>query len=262
MSGSFFDMNEFMKKDEPKVEPEVEEEVEVAEEEPVDGEGAELDVQKAVVESLAADKAEMDHQMAKLRDELAVSQAAATAAQAASDLAAAAIASKEAECAAQVAQASARVKDLTDALAKRDDEIHTLKAELARREAEIAALMEKEFDQQERNPNALALLDREIEVPDRFPGETRDHVLEVISAARETAEKEGKVRRAQLLEAVLVANEPNGTLAKKRAELEKLFAENANLVNGPVLEELKKRGISPKNGEDYLLPAEIMKRSY
>ena len=122
--------------------------------------------------------------------------------------------------------------------------------------------MEKEFDLQERNPNALALLDREIEVPDRFPGETRDHVLEVIAAARAVAEAEGRVRKAQLLEAVLMANEPNGLLAKRREELEKLFSENNNLVNGPVLEELKNRGISHKNGEDYLLPSEIMKRNY
>ena len=80
-----------------------------------------------------------------------------------------------------------------------------------------------EFDQQERNPNALALLDREMELPDRFPGETRDHVLEVIKEARDAAEKDGRRRRAQLLEGVLVANEPNGGLSKKRMALEKFF---------------------------------------
>ena len=146
--------------------------------------------------------------------------------------------------------------------AVKDRTIDALKHELARKDSELAARMEKEFDLQERNPNALALLDREIEVPDRFPGETRDHVLEVIAAARAVAEAEGRVRKAQLLEAVLMANEPNGLLAKRREELEKLFSENNNLVNGPVLEELKNRGISHKNGEDYLLPSEIMKRNY
>ena len=73
---------------------------------------------------------------------------------------------------------------------------------------------------------------------------------------------EGRVRRAQLLEGVLVANEPNGTLSKKRAELEKLFNDNANIVTGTVMAELQKLGIPHKHGEEYLLPAEIVKRTY
>jgi hypothetical protein len=108
--------------------------------------------------------------------------------------------------------------------------------------------------------NKVALLDRDIDVPDRFTGETRDHVLEVVREARDKAEAEGRLRRAQLLEGVLAANEPEGTLAKKRANLEKLFADNGNIVSGPVIAELEKMGISHKNGEDYLLPAEIIKR--
>ena len=43
---------------------------------------------------------------------------------------------------------------------------------------------------------------------------------------------------------------------------EKLFADNGNLVSGPVIAELEKMGISHKNGEEYLLPAEIVKRNY
>jgi len=108
----------------------------------------------------------------------------------------------------------------------------------------------------------IALIDRDPELPDRFEGETRDHVLEALKEARDAAEKDGRLRHAQILEAVLCANEPNGTLAKKREELKKLFNDNANLVSGPVIEELQKRGISHKNGEDYLLPAEIIKRNY
>ena len=61
---------------------------------------------------------------------------------------------------------------------------------------------------------------------------------------------------------MLAANEPNGTLAKRRVELEKLFADNANILSGTVIEELKKRGISHKHGEEYLLPSEIVKRTY
>ena len=108
----------------------------------------------------------------------------------------------------------------------------------------------------------VALLERNVECDDRFPGETHDHVVEVIREARDKAEKEGRVRRAQLLESVLVANEPNGTLAKKRAEIEKLFNDNANVVNGVVIAELQKLGISHKHGEEYLLPSEIIKRTY
>lgn len=108
----------------------------------------------------------------------------------------------------------------------------------------------------------IALLERDTELPDRFEGETRDHVLEALKEARDAAEKEGRLRHAQILESVLCANEPNGNLAKKREELTKLFESNANLVSGPVIDELQKLGISHKNGEDYLLPAEIIKRTY
>ena len=108
----------------------------------------------------------------------------------------------------------------------------------------------------------IALLERDTELPDRFEGETRDHVLEALKEARDAAEKDGRLRHAQILESVLCANEPNGTLAKKREELKKLFEANANLVSGPVIDELQKLGISHKNGEDYLLPAEILKRTY
>ena len=108
----------------------------------------------------------------------------------------------------------------------------------------------------------IALLDRNIECEDRFPGETRDHVLEVIKEARDRDEADGRVRRAQLLESVLVANEPNGTLTRRRAELEKLFNDNGNILSGLVIDELKKLGISHKKGEEYLLPSEIIKRTY
>ncbi len=194
-----FDMNEFIEKD------------------------PELDVQKAVVESLAADKAEMDQKMDDLK--------------------------------AEAERLKAEAERLKEELAR-------AKESLARAEADLAARMAKEIDLQERNPNALALLDREIEVPDRFPGETRDHVLEALAEARAKAEAEGRVRRAQVLEGVLMANEPNGSLAKRRGQLEKLFAANNNLVTGPVLEELRRQNISAKNGEEYLLPSEIIKRNF
>ena len=93
-------------------------------------------------------------------------------------------------------------------------------------------------------------------------GETRDQVLDAIKVAREQAEKDGRIRRAQILEGVLLVNEPSGNLEKKRATLEKFFTDNQNILSGPVIAELEKYGISYKKGEDYLLPSEILKRTY
>ena len=87
-------------------------------------------------------------------------------------------------------------------------------------------------------------------------------MLEVIKEARDAAEKEGRIRRAQVLEGVLVANEPSGNLLKRRQALQKLFNDNGNILTGLVIEQLEKDGISHKNGETYLLPVEIIKRTY
>ncbi len=183
-----------------------------------------IDVQKAVVESLAADKAIQDERIS----ELGIENAA-----------------------------------LKSEVTQLRNEVLQLKAKCAE---QIAAL-EKVGEVLSKNSETplsskVSLLERDTEVPDRFPGETREHVLEVIAEARKTAEADGRLRRAQVLEGVLLANESEGTLAQKRAELEKLFAENANIVSGPVIEALEKLGISHKNGEEYLLPSEIIKRTY
>ena len=177
----------------------------------------ELDVQKAVVEALAADKAIQDERIASLQGENNALKV---------------------EC--------AKLKKL----------ISELRASLEKMGDVLSVNAEGETS------NKISLLDRNPELQDRFPGETRDQVLEVIRVARDTAEKDGCIRRAQLLESVLVSNEPSGNLVKKRAALEKFFNENANILSGPVIEELKKYGISYKNGEEYLLPAEIIKRTY
>ena len=190
-----------------------------------------IDVQKAVVEALAADKAEQAETIAALRAE-------------------------NAELRKNIVELKKNILELTD------------RAEVARRQiVEQRSALEKVGDVLATNAdnglsNKVALLDRDIDVPDRFTGETRDHVIEVVREARDKAEAEGRLRRAQVLEGVLAANEPEGTLAKKRANLEKLFAYTGNIVSGPVIAELEKIGLSHKNGEDYLLPAEIIKRNY
>lgn len=204
----------------------------------------ELDVQKAVVEELAADKAQQDEVIVMMKDKMAALEKELSGCQAKN-----AALMKENEKLAATAQAAEKEKE--DLLAAKEAA-----------EEKLADLLEKRFDEQSRNPNALALLDREMELPDRFPGETRDHVLEVVREARDKAEEEGRIRKAQLLEGVLVANEPHGNLAKKRAALEKFFNDNANILSGPVIAELERCGISYKKGEEYLLTGEILKRTY
>ena len=208
-----------------------EESVQAESQELVAEEPDELDVQRTVVESLAAEKAEQEEQLAALRE--------------------------------RNIGLENEISRLQDEKSKLDDKIAALNKKLC----ECRAASEKVGDILAKNSertesSQVALLDRDINLQDRFPGETRDHVLEVLREARDAAEKEGRIRRAQLLEGVLVANEPSGELANQRKKLEALFSENGNIVSGPVIAELTKRGISHKNGEEYLLPAEIIKRAY
>ena len=194
----------------------------------------ELDVQKAVVESLAADKAAQDEEISRLKAD-------------------------NDSLRARIAENLKLIADLEAQKSQTD----FLKSQIS----EMKTALENVGDVLARNSEGdmsskVALLERNVECDDRFPGETHDHVIEVIREARDKAEKEGRVRRAQLLESVLVANETNGTLAKKRAEIEKLFNDNGNVVSGIVIAELQKLGISHKHGEEYLLPSEIIKRTY
>ena len=213
-------------------EPEAYEDAESSAEE--ESEPGELDVQKAVVESLAADKAAQDEEIARLKADNNMLRA-------------------------RLEENIKLIADLEAQKAQTD----FLKSQIA----EMKSALEKVGDVLARNSEGelsskIALLERNVECDDRFPGETRDHVLEVIREARGKAEEEGRARRAQLLESVLLANEPNGTLAKKRAELEKLFNDNSNVISGVVIAELKNLGISHKHGDEYLLPSEIVKRTY
>ena len=204
---------------------------EIAEETSEDDAADSIDVQKAVVESLAADKAEQAETIAALRAENA-----------------------------ELRKNILELKKEAAALVERAEAVK-------RQMSEQKTALEKVGDVLAINAdnglsNKVSLLDRDIDVPDRFVGETRDHVIEVVREARDKAEAEGRLRRAQVLEGVLAANEPEGTLAKKRTALEKLFAENGSIVSGLVIEQLEKMGISHKNGDEYLLPAEIINRNY
>lgn len=188
----------------------------VVEEEPVEP-SVELDVQKAVVESLAADKAEQSVKIAELRK--------------------------------QNDELTSKVNDLTE-------KIEQMRMQLAK----VGDLLARNSELPK--SSQVTLLERNTELDDSFDGETLDHVLEVIREARDASEAAGRARRAQILESVLVANEPSGNLEKKRQELIKLFNDNQNVINGQVINELDKQKISYKLGENYLLVGEIIKRTY
>lgn len=243
MSQGAFDFNEFIEPNQADETTEISEKEEISENEQAEEiseefDGSEnIDVQKAVVESLAADKAALDCELENLKNALAEKDT-------------------------QLASRNSEIDSLKAELSKKDFEISFLKVELAKRDSELAKNLKKQLDVQARNPNALALLDREVELPDRFPGETRDHVLEVIKEARDKSESEGRRRRAQILESVLVANEPNGTLAERRSRLEKVFSENNNIISGTVIEKLNDLSIAHKEGDEYLLASEIILRNF
>ena len=188
----------------------------VVEEAPVEP-SVELDVQKAVVESLAADKAEQNVKIAELRK--------------------------------QNDELTSKVNDLTE-------KIEQMRMQLAK----VGDLLARNSELPK--SSQVTLLERNTELDDSFDGETLDHVLEVIREARDASEAAGRARRAQILESVLVANEPSGNLEKKRQALIKLFNDNQNVINGQVINELDKQKISYKLGENYLLVGEIIKRTY
>lgn len=194
----------------------------------------ELNVQKAVVESFATEKAELEVKIEDLTKKLE---------------------------AAMADNAELRCKLAEQELGQHEiDKLKALCEEMKEQLANVGEILARNSEKPV--SNQVSVLDRNEELDDRFDGETRDHILEVLTEARATAEADGRLRRAQLIEAVLAANEPCGLLAKNRAEIEKLFADNQHIINGQVINSLDNMGIRYKDGENYLLAKEIIKRNY
>lgn len=234
MSDKDFNFDEFMQVSTP---PEA-----VSESETI--ESAELDIQKAVVEDFAAEKVELvaknDHLAARLVESEQVNQ----------------------ELQRQIAALKEEIAAKDGQIAAAAPSLEAMRRQLDEAKAQIAAAWNKFEDDTVRNPNAIALLDRDGEMPDRFIGETRDLILEIVKQARDAAEQANQARRIQLLESVLVANEPNGTRAKRREEVEKLLKDNGYLINAAVIEKLKQFGLTHKNGATYLTASEIIEFNF
>lgn len=211
----------------------------------------EIDIQKAVVEELASEKALL-HEKLSARDE-EINSLKESLSKAFAELE---------EKKKELADSAAREATLEEKLNSLQEKLDAAGARTARLERELTERLESQLEAESRNPNALALLDRDIDIPDRFTGETRDHVLEVLRDGMEKAIAEGRLRRAKLLEGVLVTNEPHGGLVKRREKMEKLFEENGNILTGSVINTLVECGIAYRDGEKYLLPSEIIKRTY
>ena len=114
----------------------------------------EIEIQKAVVESLAADKVKIEEEASLARERSAALER-------------------------EKATLAARVAAL-------EGEVASLKAELDRSADRLARNEETPAS------SKVALLERNVDLDDRFEGETRDHVLEELREARDTAEKEGR----------------------------------------------------------------------
>ena len=216
---------DFIRQEEPP-QPATEEikEEEHKEEEVVIDESVDLEIQKVVVDALAAEKAAQEEEIKKLKEE--------------------------------IDGLKTEVKSVREELERVKTEKNGLEAQIDRVAEALLKNSEKEFS------NQVTLIERNEVMEDRFEGETRDHVIEALRDARDRAEQDGRLRCAQLLESVLAANEPVGELAKRRVSLEKIFDDNMNVINGQVINELDKLDIRYKDGETYLLAKEIIKRSY
>lgn len=237
------DYTDFLKKQEPAEPIEVESvspEAEAVEAEEIVAE-ENLDVQKAVVEELAAEKVAMELKLDELSKKIAELEA---------EKSALIEANKKLE------EEKLIIKNAANDSVKVEAENAKLKEENANLSAALVANTESTTSSQ------IALLDRNLELPDRFVGETREHVLSAIKVALEEARINGRVRRAQILEGVLVVNESTGEIEKRRAVLEKLFADHQNILDGEVLSKLQEAGVPHKSGETYLLPSEILTRTY
>lgn len=200
-----------------------------------------IDVQKAVVEELAAEKVAMELKLDELNKK---------------------IAELEAEKAALI-EANKKLEDEKLVIKNAANNSVKIEAENAKLKEENAKLSDALVANTESTTsNQIALLDRNLELPDRFLGETREHVINAIKVALEEARANGRIRRAQILEGVLVVNESTDEIEKRRAALEKFFADHQNIIDGEVLAKLQESGIPHKNGETYLLPSEILTRTY
>ena len=112
------------------------------EELPETAEPDELDVQRTVVEALATEKAELVEQYAALK------------------------------------KTADRLSQEKQSLTEQINVLRSEKEELRSALERMSGLLIKNTERVE--SSQIALIDRDVNIDDRFPGETRDHVLEII----------------------------------------------------------------------------------
>ncbi|MBR1870708.1 MAG: hypothetical protein IJ802_02665 [Kiritimatiellae bacterium] len=103
--------------------------------------------------------------------------------------------------------------------------------------------------------SSSVLLQKPDEIAENFFGEIRDHVLETLKDAADAASAAGRDRRAKILEAVLLANEPDGELESRRSEFRAALEAASVLMDKPTIDKLEAMGLKMlvQNGATKLL---------
>ncbi len=142
--------------------------------------------------------------------------------------------------------AASRIQTLETALADAQSALSSLSAERDELAATLARIRSLPRPAPAPSPSSLVLPPESF--PEAFPGELREHLLEVLAAALEAAPSPS--RRRDLLAATLAdpRNAPSGALARLRAELLPLLQSIASAPKSAALERLKTLGVSCVEG--------------
>lgn len=142
--------------------------------------------------------------------------------------------------------AASRIQALETALAEAQSALASLSAERDELAATLARIRSLPRPAPAPSPASLVLPPEDLR--EAFPGELREHLLEVLAAALEAAPSPS--RRRDLLAATLAnpRNAPSGALGRLRAELLPLLQSITSTPKSATLERLKTLGVSCVEG--------------
>ena len=197
---------------------------------------AELDRQSA----LAANAEERAAEALRAAEEARTACAAALAAKEAAKKESAGLRARLASAEARAASLEARALAAEEAAGKAADR----NAALFR-----AEMLERELAQARRLPSSVLL---RAPVPgsanEVFAGEIYEHVVEALAGALKDAAAARRDRRAELLEAVLAANQSSGGLSRLREETKKALEESGRSIGEREIANLEKLGFKYAKG--------------